>query len=98
MRGGYYTNEHDWRDYKAEFPDSAKTFMDKAEKLVAGYLPVEPVQLEVLGDEEIFNLGFATPYKIKDPKLDAYTKGVIDGSKSTIAHNEAKGQLYRTRS
>jgi len=35
MRGRYYTNEHTWVDYKAEFPDSAKSFIDKATHILS---------------------------------------------------------------
>ena len=53
----------------------------------AGYLPVEPVQLEVLGNEEI-----------RKYYLGSRLSAVKDAIQATIAHNEAKfGKLYRKK-
>ena len=61
----------------------------------AGYLPVEPVQLEVLGDEEMKSV-----IKENIALLDNEEKAVellFKVSQNTNAHNEAKGQLYRVK-
>jgi len=57
----------------------------------AGYLPVEPVQLEVLGDEEIHKRFLI----IEDPFIPRYLDTGRQTSQATNTHNEAKGQLYR---
>jgi len=57
----------------------------------AGYLPVEPVQLEVLSDEEMLK---AIPTWIAY-QGKAITSRDRQIAQDTIAHNEAKGQLYR---
>jgi len=65
-----------------------KAQLDKV--LKAGF---EPVQLEVLPPEEICDL--VTEYHFsgkKDRHILSYNI-----SQATIAHNEAKGQLYRRR-
>ena len=59
---------YDWQ-YGAKIIDSLATTVLNLLKQ-AGYLPVEEVQLEALGDEEIVK---------------------------NIAHNEAKGKLYRVK-
>lgn len=64
--------------------------------LDAGYLPVEPAQLEALSDEEIFNLHFKTPYKLQSKEMNAYLKGVNEGMQATIEKN-SKEQLYRRK-
>ena len=65
----------------------------------AGYLPVEPVKLEVLGEEEIEEYAKeegARGYPIKSGWLtDEIMVHVKDIVQANIAHNEAKGQLYR---
>jgi len=74
----------------------------------AGYLPVQPVQLEVLGDEEILLIRGETESLVKGywdasegnfkqmDILDMYFNGDKAISQATIAHNEAKfGKLYR---
>ena len=75
--------------------------------LEAGYLQVVPVQLEVLGDEELQRLavGCIDYPKDADGEYDwanpIITKGCIDKkwreiSQATITHNETKfGKLYR---
>ena len=56
-----------------------------------GYLPVEPVQLEVLGGETLNILCAIDPFC--KPQILA-----SNVSRATIAHNKAKGQLYRAKS
>lgn len=58
---------------------------------LAGYLQVEPVQLEVLGDKKMA-LAF---YGDEDVGGFWHREGCKAVSQATIAHNEAKGQLYR---
>ena len=70
-------------------PELAKWLISK------GYLPVEPVQLEVLGDEEMKSV-----IKENIALLDNEEKAVellFKVSQNTNAHNEAKGQLYRVK-
>ena len=57
-----------------------------------GYLPVEPAQLEMLTQEKMLEtLGY-----IKfNPAFADELKRI---SQATVAHNEAKGQLYRAKS
>jgi len=71
---------------------------------IAGCLRVEPVQLEVLGDEEICKsngcaisakVGFTCPYQDKRG-CSIFGAGKLI-SQATIAYNEAKGQLYRMK-
>ena len=62
----------------------------------ASYLLVEPVQLEVLGDEEIKETAKYVPTKeewVIKPEHRYWQDKAI--SQATITHNEAKGQLYR---
>ena len=65
----------------------------------AGYLPVEPVKLEVLGDEEIKEelKKYYTEEQMEMPKeIYDIVCGIISiVRQATNAHNEAKGQLYR---
>ena len=61
----------------------------RADEIIAllpslGYRQIDPKKLRVLSDEEIFNLGFNTPYKSRSKSLSVYTQGVVDGSKATI--------------
>src|SRR3990167_2447613 len=60
----------------------------------AGYLLVEPVQLEVLSDEEIKKAWgqLPYPYSYREP-----LEWMKLASQDTNAHNEAKGQLYRRK-
>ena len=61
------------------------------EIMEAGYLLVEPVQLEVLTDEEI---GIITGEG--NFRLEYYWQELKAVSQATITHNEAKfGKLYR---
>ena len=67
----------------------------------AGYVKVEPVHLEVLTDEEIlsaFDGDFSPVYFDHNPTADEVMliklKLVVQ---ATLAHNEAKGQLYRRK-
>ena len=53
----------------------------------AGYLPVEPVQLEVLEDEEIQKATGA-------PMVLSGHRRLVQ---ATITYNEEKGQLYRVK-
>ena len=60
------------------------------ELLKADYLPVEPVQLEVLDDKEIEGVDIRQTLNFAE-----YAKAI---SQATIALNEAKfGQLYRVK-
>ena len=63
----------------------------------AGYLPVEPVQLEVLGEKEIrYKLELIQPEGFN--WADATETEMIKFkaiSQANNTHNEAKGQLYR---
>ena len=63
--------------------------------LDAGYLPVQPVQLEELTDEEIIKelcKVLAIRYGYADSEtIDWIMKNII----AVIARNDAKGQLYR---
>lgn len=55
----------------------------------AGYLPVVPVNLEVLGDEELM---------IIDAQCTGTAEDLLEQvSRATIAHNEKQGQLYRIK-
>lgn len=65
----------------------------------AGYIPVELVQLEMLGDKEI-------RYKLEEIQPEGFDWTDITDtemikfraiSQATITHNEAKGQLYRVK-
>ena len=71
----------------------------------AGYLPVEPVQMEVLKDEEIISILIEIMEDVGEPTDVAtsqahhmwdmpMTKALL---RATIAHNEAMGQLYRMK-
>jgi len=74
-----------------------------AEHLIKlGYRPVEPVQLEVLGYEEINRVEITERKKEGFDETEGYHKVrpmdyVKAGSQATIVHNEAKGQLYRVK-
>lgn len=89
------------QDIEQHYQDEApivSNFVKVAKQIVnlikeAGYLPVEPVQLEVLGDEEIQETiisitGFYNPSWLKHHKPI---------SRATNTHNESKGQLYRRK-
>ena len=81
-----------------EYPIGTETFLDLAQSIIkAGYLPVELVQLEGLGDKEI-------RYKLEEIQPEGFDWTDITDtemikfraiSQATITHNEAKGQLYR---
>jgi len=60
----------------------------------AGYLQVEPVQLEVLGDEEISTIWHE--YN-ENQSWHGQLRRIRKVSQATIAHNEAKGQLFRRK-
>lgn len=73
-----------------------------------GYLPVEPVQLEALGDEEIIGDFCKTcDYSIEgciergqQVNCSSYQEALRQKrqiSQATIAYNDAKGQLYRVK-
>ena len=71
-----------------------------------GYLQVEPIQLEVLGEDEITNLYQRLAFNIKAlvlKKLQDNVRWVISNnfgtelSQATIIHNEKRGQLYRLK-
>jgi hypothetical protein len=63
--------------------------------LNAGYLPVEPIKLEVLGDDEIASLlGKCVSWEEISEMEKIDLKRIIQ---ATIAHTEAKGQLYRRK-
>ena len=65
------------------------TAVAMAKKIMqAGYLPVEPVQLEVLPPEAL-NDALTEAYKTHAKSKHTFI------SQATITHNEAKGQLYR---
>lgn len=95
--------EHDswaeWNKYRQESLARAKRV------LAAGYLPVEPVQLEVLKDEDV-PVWLPNKYyrecadedgAIQRYKLRVNIPSFKEGSQATIAHNAAKGKLYRRR-
>ena len=65
--------------------------------LEAGYLPVEPVQLEVLSDKAIINLAMVSRYYVGSKEEKAFIECVKNIIQATLAHNEAKGQLYRRK-
>ena len=71
--------------------------------LQAGYLPVGEVQLEVLGEESIKQILAIQALEVLGHEfLKSYTlDDALDGSKrvsqATIAHGEAKGQLFRVK-
>ena len=76
------------------------------ELLNLGYLQVEPIQLEVLGEDEITNLYQRLAFNIKAlvlKKLQDNVRWVISNnfgtelSQATIIHNEKRGQLYRLK-
>ena len=63
-----------------------------------GYLPVEPVKLEVLTDEELHKADNKLGedfYRAEDP--EAWLMDRRNISEATIVHNEAKGRLYRMK-
>src|SRR3990167_8476331 len=67
-----------------------------------GFLPVEPVQLEVLSDGEIENawpdeVEIITPFLTQADIEKEILRCAKIVSQITIAHNEAKGQLYRIK-
>lgn len=68
----------------------------------AGYLPVEPVTLEPLGDEDVIiavcgDCPFEGKPSFYDEDCHACQRQLKGVSQATIAHNEAKGQLYRRK-
>jgi len=63
-----------------------------------GYHLVEPVQLEVLGDEVIDNLAKVSRYYVGKSEERAFTECVKDILQAAIVHNEAKfGRLYKEK-
>lgn len=83
---------HEYKNHDAKFADRMR---DKAaeqiKKLYAGYLPVEPVKLEVLGDDYLKN-------KFTGWGENSLTKiEVRHIVRDIITHNESKGQLYRRK-
>ena len=63
---------------------------------IAGYLPVELAQIEVLGDEKIMRAICSNPIP-EDRDLFRPMDVGRAISQATIVHNEAKGQLYRVK-
>jgi len=81
--GFKWESEGNW--YKNKCRGRAREIME------AGYLPVEPIQLEDVTKNDRWQDAYAS----KEEK--EYEKGFNAGSLATIAHNEAKGQLYRRK-
>jgi len=94
--GFKWEDEDDW--YRDKYRERAR------EVIKAGYLPVEPVQLEVLSDEEVEKLaskyaeGFDRFWSAGEPDMDmAVTFARVSVMEANNAYNEAKGQLYRRK-
>ena len=85
-----------WEDINDPDQDAAYRSTDFILKLIkdAGYLQVEPVQLEVLGDEEISTIWHE--YN-ENQSWHGQLRRIRKVSQATIAHNEAKGQLFRRK-
>lgn len=86
--------EHDnqgqwWIVWGADFPQdkAGKVKVKDNEQflLECGYQEFKanlPDKLPLLSDEDIFNLGFKTPYKSNDVRLPVYIQGVTDGAEA----------------
>ena len=90
------TNSEGYKDIVNLDKEPALQFADQILALIkdAGYLQVEPVQLEVLGDEEISTIWHE--YN-ENQSWHGQLRRIRKVSQATIAHNEAKGQLFRRK-
>ena len=93
----------EWLKEHPEIEKERNKQRERADQILAliketGYLPVEPVKLEVLTDEELHKADNKLGedfYRAEDP--EAWLMDRRNISEATIVHNEAKGRLYRMK-